>query len=44
MLTGAIKPVDDQGNIIEPEIEKILPTAFEKEVVENIATAVKNIA
>ena len=30
--------------IKEPEIEKILPTAFEKEVVENIATAVKNIA
>jgi malate dehydrogenase (oxaloacetate-decarboxylating) len=32
------------NSVKEPEIEKILPTAFEKEVVEYIATAVKNIA
>ena len=32
------------NSVKEPEIEKILPSAFEKEVVENIATAVKNIA
>ena len=32
------------NSVKEPKIEKILPTAFEKEIVENIATAVKNVA
>ena len=53
-LNWGIKQITDEhklaaayalaNSVKEPEIEKILPTAFEKEIVENIANAVKNIA